>query len=449
MKKGASTAIGVVISMAVLIILNILTFATDNVIFTVAFFIVAGIGIICSIIVCKSHLSVKAGYMKLSAEYHNLSSKLTCDAHSLITAEKVINYQQKEAHAIAQALEGRAQGELTFDYVPAEGDEDTKATYEDFCKIQDNISNSVQITKSYVDEIVQAMQKMADNDFDFTMAEPYLGDFAPIKQSIHVMIDSVSMLMKSIQITSMLVRATSNEIANEEEFLVDNFKQQVDTIKSVTNILNNLSAQAQKNANDANEVKQLSLEIRKTAENGNESMHNLGNAMEAIKQSSSEIAKVSKMVEELAFRITILSINASIEAAHAGDAGLGFAVVANEVRDLAVKSTNAAKETTEMINTSIENIKNGYTLAGQTAQVLDEIVRISMNESDGLINIADESDAQVGDLIRISTSMEEISNATLANMDIVVRNASACRDLATLAAQLEGRIAQFKVKKNN
>jgi len=377
--------------------------------------------------------------------YGNQTLDITDSVRFREMTEKIIQYQNNEAASVISALENRRKGGLRFDYMPAPYDSDTQSSYESFDQIREMVSFSVGATKAYVDDIVGALQKMASNDFDFEITKEYMGDFAPIKESIETVVASVSKLMQNIQRTSTLVEISSNEIAKEEAHMAEGFRQQASFVQEVSQILCDFSDKIMQNADDAQSVKLLSLEVKQTAEEGNISMQNLSSAMEEIKQSSGEIAKVAKLVENIAFQITLLSLDASIEAARAGKAGAGFAVVANEVRNLAERSTKAAKEAAEMVDTSIANIDKGYTLATQTADVLSKIVNISMNESDGLLSIVDESDKLVHGISTILEKISSISEMISEDLDIVSQNAEACQSLADLAIQLSERISQFKV----
>jgi len=377
--------------------------------------------------------------------YGNITLDITDNVRYYEMTNKIIKYQNKEAQAVINALENRRKGGLRFDYTPTDYDDDTRSSYDNFVQIRDMVAFSVGATKSYIDDIIVALNKMASNDFDFEMTKDYLGDFAPIKESIHTMVSATGKLVRSIRKASMLVEASSNEIAREEAAMADSFKDQVESIKNVNRILHELAEKTRKNSNHAHEVSQLSIEVQQTAEEGNVSMQNLGNAMEAIKQSSTEISKVAKLLQDIAFQISLLSLNASIEASRAGAAGAGFAVVASEVRSLAEKSTRSAKEATEMVNVSIANIEKGYSLTSQATQVLNKIVNISMSESKGLKEIVDESDAQVQDMDEISDSMDKISEMIYSDVGAVTQNALACESLADLAIQLGERISQFKI----
>ncbi len=142
----------------------------------------------------------------------------------------------------------------------------------------------------------------------------------------------------------------------------------------MTAAITEIAAQTRQNAANANQANELALNARDNAAQGNEQMQEMLDAMEGINESSANISKIIKVIDEIAFQTNILALNAAVEAARAGQHGKGFAVVAEEVRNLAARSASAAKETTDLIEGSIRKVQSGTKIANDTAQALNKIV---------------------------------------------------------------------------
>jgi methyl-accepting chemotaxis protein len=167
--------------------------------------------------------------------------------------------------------------------------------------------------------------------------------------------------------------------------------------------------------------------------------------MEKINASSDEINKVVKVIDDIAFQINLLALNANVEAARAGKYGKGFAVVADEVRNLAVKSTDSVKETTQMVQDTVNNIKQGTEAAEATAQQLTSIVDGSGKVADFLEEIAQASREQAQAIEQITEGLDQIDQATQASTASAEESASASEELAGQAQQLRSMVAEFKL----
>jgi len=165
--------------------------------------------------------------------------------------------------------------------------------------------------------------------------------------------------------------------------------------------------------------------------------------MEKINASSDEINKVVKVIDDIAFQINLLALNANVEAARAGKYGKGFAVVADEVRNLAVKSTDSVKETTQMVQDTVTNIKQGTEAAEATAQQLTAIVEGSGKVANFLEEIAQASREQAQAIEQITEGLDQIDEATQASTASAEESASASEELAGQAQQLRSMVAQF------
>ena len=234
------------------------------------------------------------------------------------------------------------------------------------------------------------------------------------------------------------IAAASGQVSSASQTLAEGASEQAASLEEISSSLEELSSTTKHNAENAGAAKVAADEARSTAEHGAEEMHKMDQAMAAIRESSTEISKIIKTIDEIAFQTNILALNAAVEAARAGEAGAGFAVVADEVRTLAQRCATAARETTDKISDAAARSELGARLSTGVAGSLREIVT-KTREVDRLIaEVANASREQSSGLEQVNTAVSQMDKVTQGNAASAEETASAAEELNAQSVELRG-----------
>jgi methyl-accepting chemotaxis protein len=231
--------------------------------------------------------------------------------------------------------------------------------------------------------------------------------------------------------------SATSQVSSSSQALADGASEQAASLEETSSALEEMSSMTKRNADHAASAKTLAHQTRAAAETGANDMARMEQAMAAIKASSNNIAKIIKTIDEIAFQTNILALNAAVEAARAGEAGLGFAVVAEEVRNLAQRSAQAARETAERIEDSIQKSEHGAGISGKVAASLQEIVSKARKVDELIAEIASASSEQSQGILEVNRAVTQMDKITQSNAASAEESASAAAQLAGQAATLE------------
>jgi methyl-accepting chemotaxis protein len=239
------------------------------------------------------------------------------------------------------------------------------------------------------------------------------------------------------------VRATSNQLSRASQSLADGANHQGSALEQTSSALTKMAATTKTNSATAQSANALANQARRAAESGASGMRQMNEAMSDIQVSSDSVAKIIKTVDEIAFQTNLLALNAAVEAARAGEAGMGFAVVAEEVRRLAQRSAQAAKETSEKIEDSIDKSKKGAEISVQVARNFEEINEKVRQVDELIARIAESSKEQSTGVDRLDTGVRDMETITQSNVANAEQSAGAAEELQTQAESLTKAIAEL------
>ncbi|WP_421851646.1 methyl-accepting chemotaxis protein [Oricola sp.] len=312
---------------------------------------------------------------------------------------------------------------------------------------QHNAERSEAIAQAQTDavsEIGRALEVVAGGDFTARLSG--LGeDYEKIERDFNRMVEAVASTLVDIRSTSLGVDGASGELAKSADTLAKRTEQTAAALEETAASLHEMTSRVRQSSEQTAEAETMVVKAKNDTAASAEVMRNAIGAMDRIQDSSSKIGQIISVIDEIAFQTNLLALNAGVEAARAGDAGKGFAVVAHEVRELAQRSANAAKEISQLIGASSEQVNSGVKLVNETG---DALLQIESQISD----INERIQATAASYREQSTGLEEINSAVVSMDQTTQQNAAmfeetnaACQDLQAQSEVLKDAISRFTV----
>ncbi|WP_299007200.1 methyl-accepting chemotaxis protein [uncultured Caulobacter sp.] len=298
-----------------------------------------------------------------------------------------------------------------------------------------------------VDTLADSLKRVARGDLTAQIVAPFSGRYQQIKDDFNAAIDSLRVAMGGISVATAGLRAGSDEIADASDDLSRRTEQQAASLEETAAALDEITATVKRSAEGAKQASAAASGARIEASKSGEVMEEAVSAMGEIEQSSKKITNIIGVIDEIAFQTNLLALNAGVEAARAGEAGRGFAVVAQEVRALAQRSAEAAKEIKDLIAASTAEVERGVRLVGDTGKALTGIVT-KIADIDALVSeIAQSSQEQATGLNQVNTAVNQMDQVTQQNAAMVEEATAAAANLKSEAVELERLVARFETGK--
>lgn len=247
----------------------------------------------------------------------------------------------------------------------------------------------------------------------------------------------INNLVENIDRNSSFVASTSTQLKDTSLQLAEGSTEQASSIEEISSTLEQTSSMVSQNSKNTQESVIIANEVKLSSSKANTEMQDMMESMEELKKSSNEIAKIIKVIDEIAFQTNILALNAAVEAARAGDAGLGFAIVAEEVRNLAQKSAQAAKDTADIIENNVNISEQGVDVSKKVKNSLDTINNQSQKVSSLLEEVAEASQEQTQGISQINKAISAIDQVIQTNASNAEENASTTGQLFVHAESMK------------
>lgn len=337
-------------------------------------------------------------------------------------------------HAVKEMANGRMDSEVTY------------TSKDELGVLAENLRFVLTTLSTYIQHICSRLNSLASGDLTVEMDMEYLGEFASIQESGNKIIDALNDTLSQLYQASEQVASGSEQVSSGAQALSQGATEQASSVQELAATINELSEQVNQTAQNSRDINALISETGQEVENSNHKMETMMSAMTKINESSSQIEKIIKTIEDIAFQTNILALNAAVEAARAGEAGKGFAVVADEVRSLASKSAEAAKNTTVLIGNSLSAVAEGNQIAEDTQSSLVSVVTSAQKISENMAKITNASDMQAEGISQVTTGVDQISSVVQTNSATAEQSAAASEELFGQSTLLKSLVGRFRLK---
>ncbi len=324
----------------------------------------------------------------------------------------------------------------------------SSSNFDKFIDQKQQSEEQTQSVRQALVEVKTIMEAASQSDLSKKITAEFAGDLVELRTSVNNTLELLGQTLSKVTDVGINITSGTDELSSAVQTLADGNTQQAASIEEISSSMNEIEGQIKNNTDNANQSRQLTNQTLTIVEDGNQQMKEMLDSITQINETSVNVSKVIKVIDEIAFQTNLLALNAAVEAARAGKYGKGFAVVADEVRSLASRSAEAAKDTTELIEASTKEVEKGVEKADKTAEVFGKINESIKKVNDLVSDIAVGSQEQKTGIIEINHGLSLVNDVVQQNSSISEETASASQELADQANQLKQMISNFKFEES-
>ncbi|MGF7143911.1 methyl-accepting chemotaxis protein [Anaerotaenia torta] len=299
--------------------------------------------------------------------------------------------------------------------------------------------------QGYIDEMSDALMRISEGDLTVRLRRDYVGQFEKLKLNMESLLSNLNYIMQQVRQSAEQVASGSEQVAMGAQALSQGAAEQASAAEELSATIEEITSRIRQNAENARQASDKAEIAGRELQDSNDQMESVVAAMDQITLKSSEISKIIKVIDDIAFQTNILALNAAIEAARAGASGKGFAVVAEQVRSLAAKSAEAAKSTAALIEETIVTVQSGVQITDKTAASLRASAAVTEEAVLLIDKIAAASSEQATSIVQASQGVNQISNVVQTNAATAEESAAASQELSSQSTLLKELISNFKL----
>ncbi len=313
--------------------------------------------------------------------------------------------------------------------------------------LSQSFDSTISRLRNYIGEISTMLEAIAGGDLTAQITQEYVGDFASIRTSLNDILQKLNSTMGQIVASAEHVSGGAEQMSTASQALSQGSMEQTTAVEELEHTMRAVTENVRQTAENAQRAREQVTGMGVQLAEGNQKMQEMIAAMGEITDSSNEIEKIIKTIEDIAFQTNILALNAAVEAARAGTAGKGFAVVADEVRSLAAKSAEASQSTSALIGRSISAVNQGTQIADATARQLKNVVEGAHGIEETINGIAADAQTQAGAVVQIQDQIGQITGVVQTNSSTAEESAATSQELSAQANVLKQLVKTFRLRR--